>query len=175
MLIKDYELRCRKIHKNKYKYMQDFNGVHKKVFIFCKKCNDWFKQKAGAHLYHYQGCKYCTSSKGENIIRQILKRLKVSFETEKTFKDCKNIHNLHFDFYIKKYNLCIEFDGKQHFKPVKYWGGNKHFNYIKKIDLIKNNYCKQHKLKLLRISYKEFKNISEILTNYIKGYKHDIE
>jgi very-short-patch-repair endonuclease len=27
------------------------------------------------------------------------------------------------DFYLPDYNICIEYNGAQHYKPVKYWGG----------------------------------------------------
>jgi hypothetical protein len=52
-------------------------------------------------------------------------------------------------------NLCIEYDGKQHFKPIKYWGGQKSFDLTKKRDKIKNEYCKKNNIILIRFGYKD--------------------
>jgi len=71
---------------------------------------------------------------------------------------------LPFDFYIENYNLIIEFDGKQHFEPISRFGGEEGFNKIKINDAIKNNYCKLHKINLIRINYRQ--NISNILDNF---------
>ena len=67
------------------------------------------------------------------------------------------------DFYINDLNLCIEFDGKQHFEPVKHFGGKVNFDKTKKRDEIKNNFCFNNNIKLLRISYKDINNVENIL------------
>jgi very-short-patch-repair endonuclease len=69
-----------------------------------------------------------------------------------------------FDFFIEKYNLCIEFDGEQHFKAIKYFGGVKNLKLQQKRDSIKNIYCKNNNINLLRIRFDE--NIEEKITNY---------
>ena len=55
--------------------------------------------------------------------------------------------------------MCIEDDGAQHFKPVKYWGGEKTFLEIQERDALKNEYCKNNGIKLVRIPY-TLKNIT---------------
>ena len=50
-------------------------------------------------------------SLGEEKIITILKKEKVPFEREKTFKDLK--HGLYrYDFYLPSLNVLIEFDGQ---------------------------------------------------------------
>ena len=44
----------------------------------------------------------------------------IEFKKEKKFKDCKDKYQLPFDFYLPQYNLCIEFDGEQHFNPSSF-------------------------------------------------------
>ena len=70
---------------------------------------------------------------------------------------------LPFDFYLKKYNLLIEFDGEQHFKPLTRFGGNKKFKQALKRDIIKNDYAFKEEINLLRIPYEELNNINNIL------------
>lgn len=65
------------------------------------------------------------------------------------------------DFYLSNYNICIEFDGKQHFEANKHFGGENRLKEQKKTDQIKNNFCKENKIKLFRIRYDE--DISEKL------------
>ena len=90
------------------------------------------------------------------------------FKREKTFDDCKDKNLLRFDFYIEKYNLCVEFDGEQHDRKVRFRGqseedAEKSFEGTKRRDKIKNEYCKKKNICLLRIPYTEIKNIEDIL------------
>lgn len=62
---------------------------------------------------------------------------------------------LPFDFYLPEYNLCIEFQGIQHFQPVPYFGGQEKFGYYCKHDDIKREWCsKPENPNLLEITYK---------------------
>jgi len=77
---------------------------------------------------------------------------------EKTFEDCTNrgseraCKKLRFDFYLPEQNTLIEYDGEPHFvKRGKY--GDK-FEERQQNDMIKNQYCKDNNIKLIRIHYK---------------------
>lgn len=50
-------------------------------------------------------------------------------------------------------NICIEYDGEQHFHSVEFFGGNDRFLKVKKNDEIKNSYCKQNGIRLIRVRY----------------------
>ena len=100
------------------------------------------------------GCRH--QSKWEMFIRDFLTSLKVEFIPQKRFCDCMNTKcsdMLPFDFYLPLYNLAIEYDGEHHFNPVKGWGGEAKFKLTQENDNIKNNYCKQHNITLLRLPY----------------------
>ena len=84
------------------------------------------------------------------------------------FKECKNIFPLPFDFYIPHKDICIEYDGEQHYKPIEYFGGVKKFKRLKRNDNIKNKYCKENNIKLIRIKYSQYKNIDKILKKSFK-------
>jgi very-short-patch-repair endonuclease len=124
-----------------------------------------FEQIVNNHLQGH-GCPVCNESRGEVKILKFLTENNINFIRQKKFKECKNIKLLSFDFYLPEYNMCIEFDGEQHFRTVNEWGGENSYVNIKKNDDIKNDFCDKNSIELIRINYKE--NINDILKNKIK-------
>lgn len=155
-----YIEKANEIHNFKYDYSKfEYKGCRDIVKIICPKHGD-FTLISYSHLNGI-GCPKCKSSKGELTIEKFLDENKVNYESQKHFEDCKNINTLPFDFYLPEYNLCIEFDGKQHFdKNSIYYSDS-----IVKNDKIKTNYCRDKNIDLLRISYKEINKINKILEN----------
>lgn len=113
--------KSKKIHGDKFDYsLVEYKNIRTKVKICCKK-NGIFYQTPVSNLKG-NGCLKCRESKGESEISKFLKKNNIKFIQQKTFKKCKNVRTLPFDFYLPNYNTCIEFDGEQHFKIVEYWG-----------------------------------------------------
>lgn len=106
-------------------------------------------------------CGCLKTSNGEYVIEQFLKDNHIFFKKEYTFDDLKSEKNypLRFDFYLPDYNLLIEYDGVQHFKDITFLNSST----IQTHDKIKNQYCKENNLSLLRIPYTKFNNIKNIL------------
>ena len=99
------------------------------------------------------------ASKGEEQIIHILRAAGIKFVREKTFEDLKG-GRFRFDFYLPSLNLCLEVDGPQHFKQVKYFQRNRaDFLKQQEHDRQKNSYCLAHKISLIRIPYWELENI----------------
>ncbi len=129
-----------------------------------------FEQKTNSHL-NGSGCPYCKESKGEKKIRCYLNEHNINFISQKKFKECVDKNKLSFDFYLPIYNLCIEYDGEQHFK-LNYFSKNKKIlTETRRRDNIKNNFCNNNngRPKLLRISYEKYNEIDNILKNYFLG------
>lgn len=155
-----------KIHNFKYKYDNlKYENSHIKVKIMCIE-HGIFEQLPYHHL-RGSGCPKCNDSKGEKTISNYLNNKKIKYIKQKTFKNCKYILPLKFDFYLPEYNVCIEYDGEQHFFVKNIWGGEKEFKLIKKRDKIKNEYCKNNNIHFLRIKYNE--EIKPKINNYIKN------
>jgi very-short-patch-repair endonuclease len=151
------------IHSNKYEYpSNDYLNNKIKVKIKCP-IHGIFNQRPDMHLQG-QGCPSCNESRGEKAIKKILENNNIKFKTQKRFKDCKYIKPLPFDFYLVDKNICIEFDGIQHFEPRERFGGEVELKNIQVRDSIKTKYCKNNNINLVRISYKE--NINDKL-NFI--------
>jgi very-short-patch-repair endonuclease len=146
--------RANQIHNNKYDYSKiEYKNGYTKICIICTEHKDFY-QIPNSHLQGI-GCPKCQRSKGEEQIESWLKENNIQFETQKRFKDCKNIKPLPFDFYLIKHNICIEYDGEQHYQSKKCFGGEHGFQRTQMNDNIKNNYCKQNNIKLIRIPYWE--------------------
>ena len=128
------------------------------------------------------GCPYCFDtkkfkfSKGEKRVSEILDSSNITYIKQYTFEACKDDRYLPFDFYIPNYNLCIEYDGQHHYYPVTFNGISEEqaiINYKNTVkhDKIKNEYCKNNNIKLLRIPFWEFNNIEEIIKEYLNNLK----
>lgn len=100
-----------------------------------------------------QGCPKCNTSKGEKIIANWLMANNVLYEPQKTFVDCRNKLPLPFDFYLTDYNIVIEYNGKQHYEPVDYFGGQEAFENVVMRDKIKESYCEKNNIRLIKIAY----------------------
>lgn len=131
--------------------------------IKCGSCGDIFKVSLNNYHKNITGkCPNCNGkSLGEYFIRIFLDKYNINYMREKRFPDCKDKRTLPFDFYLPDYNTCIEFDGQQHFEP-KF--GQKSFEKTQKHDKMKNKYCNEKNIKLIRIPYWEGHKINEILT-----------
>jgi len=163
---KDFIKRSKKIHDDYYDYsLVEYIQIHQKVKIKCPE-HGIFNQEPNSHLRGV-GCPKCNEIKSEKLISEILTNNNVVFFKEKQFEGCNN-RNLPFDFYLPGYGVCIEFDGEQHHKPIEFFGGEKYFKEIQKKDKIKNNFCKDNKIDLFRISYKD--NIEEKLDYFFNIY-----
>ena len=92
-------------------------------------------------------------SKGNALISKILQENNINFETEKKFADCKDKGVLPFDFYVED-SYLIEYDGIQHYQETMY-----DYEYTHAHDLIKNNWCKEKGIPLIRIPYTHFDNL----------------
>ena len=128
------------------------------------KCNidkyEW--ESTPTHLLNGRGCPKCNESEGERNICKILNKYNIEYKREYIYNDCKFYNVLPFDFYLPQYNTLIEYDGKQHFEIIDFFGGYDRFVTQIIRDTIKNIYCKDNNIKLIRIPYYE-DNIEEIL------------
>ena len=143
------------------------------IKIICPK-HGAFWQRPVQHLQG-GGCPICNESQGEKKVRIFLMNNDIEFEREKKFKDCRDKNPLPFDFYLPQYNLCIEFDGKQHFIPYDFnskESDEKKLENLKRTqyhDQIKNDYCKSHNITLLR--FNNIKAVEEELMKYFQEHR----
>ena len=118
-------------------------------------------------ILHGIGCPKCNTSHGERNIESYLRMRNINYITQHRFADCRNKVPLPFDFYLPEYNVCIEYNGKQHYESVDYFGGEKTFNLIQQRDAIKKQYCKDNDIALVIVRYNE--NIEKVLDIFFKN------
>ena len=129
--------------------------------------NTWMVRPAD--IIKGRGCPRCSQSHGEKQISCWLVNQNIVFIAQKRFDGCRNKNALPFDFYLPEYNICIEYDGIQHFEPVDFAGKGEEwawqrFKETQYNDEVKNQYCNNNNIILLRIPY--FKNIEEELEQF---------
>lgn len=139
--------------KNKLSPYNYFPSSSKKVWWICSKDHEWFALINCRTGKNKSGCPICKESKGEKLIAGILNELKIKYKRQKTFKPCIDERLLPFDFYLPDQNICIEYDGRQHYELVGIFGGQDALELIQWHDMIKNIFCEEYKIPLLRIKY----------------------
>lgn len=122
-------------------------------------------------------CPRCKESRGETRVRTFLEKAGYSFIREYRDERCKNILTLPFDFAIfdkGKLVTLIEFHGIQHYRPVKFFGGEEGFAIAKLRDNIKKDFCESKGIPLLEISYLVKDVEGKITAHLNKLLKHSI-
>lgn len=151
---------------NDYTVVSEYVNSKTPIAIKHNKCNSISYIRPNDFLSNGIRCHHCTSSRGEQLLAKSLSDHKITYIPQKRFKDCVNPktgYKLPFDFYIPLYKICIEFDGKQHYQPVKYFGGSDSFKALQYRDRIKTNYCREKGIKLIRINYTNIEDIDLII------------
>ena len=129
------------------------NGVECGNIFFINTSGVYTKDNCGQHFIR---------SKGENKIVQILNENNISFEKEKKFSTCLSVKQspLKFDFYVNN-SYIIEYDGEQHFQYYENgsWGSKDEWNEARKNDRIKDQWCKDNGIPLIRIPYTRYNTL----------------
>lgn len=166
-----------KIRKSHIQYIDDLSKVNiniepieeyintdTNILHQCKICGHRWSIKPN-HTLLGHGCPMCNESRGERCVSLWLQKYNFKYIPQYKFDDCRDKLPLPFDFYLPQYNICIEYDGEQHFKSKDWFGGKETFNVLQHHDNLKNDYCKNHNITLLRISYQQ--DIEEELNKFL--------
>lgn len=161
MTTNEYIEKARAVHGDKYDYTQTVYLNNKSnVYIKCN-VHGGFWQNAKHHL-NGCGCPVCKQSHLEEATAKALKENNVDYIQEKRFEW---MGRQRLDFYLPKYNIAIECQGIQHFKPTKFGGekeANDFFKMVIENDKRKKMLCEQNGVDIYYI------NFDEDVTNKIK-------
>lgn len=161
----DVKTRIDSVNNNTLLNPLDYIGDNaRNLRIKCKCGREYLTSLTAFHNGKNQCGNCCGSeSRGEQKVRQWLEDNNIEYIPEYTFKECRDKNPLPFDFYLPKNNICIEYDGQQHFQPWKTRGNIDAYNKIVSHDKIKNEYCEKNNIKLIRIPYNKYRHVNEIL------------
>jgi hypothetical protein len=151
---------ARRVHGDLYDYsLCDYYNTHTKVKIICRE-HGVVEVDAGGHLSGC-GCPLCTEPSGEKRVRLYLEKHNILYIKQYAIKYKGN--NYRADFFVPSKNIIIEYNGAQHYKSVKQFGGAKKFHQQKQRDNNVRDYCKENNVKLLEISYLQYPIIEQLL------------
>lgn len=143
--------RANKEHEGKYDYSKvEYVNYDTKVSIICPQHGE-FWQTPHSHLSGV-GCPLCSKENNinETLLFEFLKRnLNTEVNREQKF-EWLGMKSL--DIFIPQINVAIEYQGEQHFKPIKFYGGIKTYNGTVARDIEKYKLCKENNVKLYYFS-----------------------
>jgi hypothetical protein len=113
---------------------------------------------------------------GERDVINWFNKHRIAFDQYYSFPDLVSPKGkpLRFDFCTRHVKFLIEFDGEQHFRPVRFNSISEEstvekFEKVQYYDSLKDQYCIKNNIPLIRISYKEFNDVPEILSEKLLG------
>ena len=150
---------------NEYKFLEEYKKDGTKIKCKHNRCGYVWSVTPGSFLQGTR-CPQCNESRGEQAIRMCLEDNHINFKQEYSFDSLFGVRHglLRFDFAVfdtkDDLKLLIEYDGEFHFENIH---NDERFTILQTHDNLKNQYCKDNSIPLLRIPYWEFDNIEKIL------------
>lgn len=147
-----------------YELLSEYKTCKDKVTLKHRLCGRIFEMTPDGFVGGSR-CPHCATSHGELEIKHYLDDKGIAYVQQYRFGDCRNIKPLPFDFYLPELNVCIEYNGQQHYCSVNYFGGEDGYARRKKNDEIKRRYCKENGISLIIIPYWEFTQIGGVIND----------
>ncbi|ASS64341.1 hypothetical protein [Bacillus velezensis] len=170
----EFEKRFQEMYGNDYALLTPYKTSREKVRVRHNICSHVFEPSANNLLTKRNECPKCSISRGENLIERLLVKRKISFKIQYSFSDCKYKKPLLFDFAITEGERVIgliEFDGRQHFKAIDFFGGKEGLRLTKIRDGIKNDYCERKRIPLLRIPYWDLNRVEVVVSEFLSDMR----
>ena len=147
--------------------LSKYDDVFEILSVQCNKCK-FIWHPIFSNIQSGTWCPQCSSNKTEIKIKNIMKEIFPLYDIEYKYNNfnwlkTKNGGKQEIDIYIPNIKLAIEYDGQQHFKPVRFGGIDAHsalnkFENQKRLDKLKNRKMASHKKDIryfIRIPYTE--------------------
>ena len=169
----EFKNKLHDLYKGEYSLIGDYVNAKTKVHIRHNLCGyEW--NVIPNTIIKKRVCPHCNKSFGEKILENFVIHNRLKYKTQVTFDGCYKNDYLKFDMAI--YDnfdnlLClIEFDGSAHFKPTRF-GNQTEKEALKSLkeqqerDSIKNKFCVENNISLLRLCNKD--SICSDLKDYL--------
>jgi len=140
---------------------EEYVNIKSKMLILCLECGSKWRAIFDSILNQKTWCPICSDGKTQRFLFSIVKDIFLGMPVEYNYSgfdwlktDAGGKQKI--DIFIPHLKLAIEYDGEQHFIPVRF--GN-----MKTLDQIKNDKIKKHNddvKYLIRIDYKEKNDLS---------------
>lgn len=129
--------------------------------------NDYILRSGEEIEYHKAENRWKSEELVYEYAKKLFKKNEVIYQHRPYFLHTKS-GQMSYDIFICGENIAIEYQGKQHFEPVEYFGGKEHFESQKKRDELKMKLSEENGVLLVYINYNE--DISmELIKNKISN------
>ena len=125
-----------------------------KVRWWCSKTHMWWA--TAGNIMNGRWCPYCKSSTKERLCRKILESIfskKFPISTPPWLINPQTQKSMHLDGFNEELKMAFEYNGKQHYIPVNFFGGEPAFISQIRRDEIKRKLCEEQSISLIEIPY----------------------
>lgn len=150
----EFELQMCEAFDFQYVLVSDFVDMRTKVDLLHLKCGEIYTVLPYNFITSGNRCSCQSESRGQKAIREILQSKGFNFAEEVCFDKCRYKSTLPFDFVVykednKTIDFIVEVDGEFHRQSIM----GSDLEGVQLRDSIKDNYCKENEIPLLRIEY----------------------
>ncbi|MCB9815837.1 hypothetical protein H6786_00440 [Candidatus Nomurabacteria bacterium] len=130
---------------------QEARNIDKSLSKHYRKINNVVENEVRRKFGHKNVGEAWTS---ETILYYIVKKLYPEHTIHRHYRP-DFLDGLELDIYIEELNIGIEYQGIQHYKPVKHWGGEDALKKLQQRDKKKRNICKKIGIPLIYFEHDE--------------------
>lgn len=155
--------------------LERYSEKNRYVKVRCEKCGYTWDSPYSSIIVNHTSCPNCSPkiSNGESKLIEILYNKNYNYSPQYKIPECKYKYSLPFDNALldsdNKLICLFEYQGEQHYKPIKYFGGEEKFKETKLRDQIKKDFCQEHNIPLLIIPYWEYNNMENLVDDFINN------
>lgn len=147
-------------------FLEPYQNTNTAILLQSKFCGHIFKAAPSTMLRNKYNCPICKSSNGEKKVISWLEDKQISYNRQEKLKIGNRICKI--DFYLPDYNIYIEYNGEQHYRPIDFFGGTESFKDQQERDNKVRSYIQKINGKLVEISYKDYDQVEEILSREVQ-------
>jgi hypothetical protein len=158
------------------KRIDNYLGITIPISFLClnENCGFIWKTDPNNILNNETGCPACCSGKNENLVWEILTKTSLIVKRQVSIKEIILNENrrIILDFYLPEIKTIIEYNGKQHYQPIRFGGisrerANDRLIKQQERDSYLQNLCENEKISLIWIDGREYYNSK--LKNYLSS------
>lgn len=149
-----------------------YNGVVNESTWLCTEHHQEFNRTFTSIVTFNKGCPECNklNRQGwkEEHVCQMLEDWGFKITRQKKLEGCEDKRPLPFDCYLDDFNVAVEYDGEGHYYPLRFRGLDDKkaltsFHSTQKHDRMKDIYCCNHNIPLIRIPYYKYEDLEDFL------------
>ena len=170
----EFEERLKRVHPE-ISLEENYKGYNVSTLFYCAEHNHYFNSTPAYMLKRRNCCQKSFKTYKEEKMCCLLEDWGFDIIRQKSFDKCKDKNILRFDCYLKGYNTVIEYDGENHYYPVRfgtqsYESAKKKHEYTVEHDKIKNEFCRKNNINIIRLPYYEFHDMEYFLFDKLSEF-----